>query len=209
MADQAVAYALTTVTRVKARVGITDTGFDTALISYVNAATAFIEQRIGRRLLKATYSNEVYHIGKSERRYLVLKQAPVTTLTSIDFKAGTPTTPSWTALLADDYELLEDGKSGLVAFHINIPTGINSLRVNYAAGYLIDFANYGNETLHTLPYDITELAERLIIKRFKKRDEEGKSQVAFGGGTTTWDAFLDESDKAILASYSRSIAQFI
>lgn len=208
MADQAVAYALTTAARVKARISITDTGFDTVLVSYINAITAYIESACDTRFKRTTYTQEVYHIPQSGRRYLPLKHAPVVTLSALQYKAGMPSNPGWTDFLVDNYELLEDGKTGMIMFYTTIPHGINMVRATYSAGYLIDFTKYGDETLHTLPYELTELAERLVIKRFKKRDEEGKSQVAFGGGTTTWASFLDEDDKDILAGYTRS-TQFV
>lgn len=207
MADQAVAYALTTVARVKARLGITDTGFDTVLISYVNAVTAFIETRTNRRFKQATYTQELHHLD-GDRRVIALKNAPVASVSAFQYRGGTPGTPAWADFSVEDYELLEDGKTGLIQLYIS--PGSNTVRATYSAGYLIDFSNYGNEASHTLPYDITELAERLITKRFKKRDDEGKTSVAFGGSTTTWEKLLDPDDEELLGRYSRGAdVQFV
>jgi len=207
MADQALAYALSTVARIKARLAITDTGHDTVLISYLNAATDFMEKYCDRRFKETAYADEVYSVDDYGISQLVLKQFPVSTLTKFQYRAGLPSSPSWTDFNADDYQLRENGASGIVAYDGELPKGINTVRASYTAGYKIDFTKYGDIASHTLPAEITELCERLVTKRFKKRDAEGKQSEGFNGTNIAWSDLLDESDKQILESHRR--VQFI
>lgn len=204
MAEAVYSYALTTQQRVKDRLAITGTNFDTLFLRLINAVTDFTEGECGgKRFLKTTYTNEVYSVHARKQEYVLLRQAPVSVLTSAQYRAGTPSTPNWTNFIVDEYELLEDGKSGLVRIYGGVPYGTNAVRFTYDAGYLINFANAGDNSTHTLPADLTDLAERLITKLFKKRESEGKAVESFEGGSVTWRELLDESDQAIIARYRR------
>ena len=203
MADTALTYALTTVARVKSRMAITDTGFDTVFISYVNAVTDLIERLANRRFKETTYTNEVYSVSDDNFKHLILKQNPVSSVTSVQYKAGTKTVPTWTDFLADEWELMEDGASGILQFIGNVPRGVNSVRATYVAGYKIDFTTYGTIATHSLPADITDLAERLVIKKFKRREAEGKSSEGVAGASVTWEDLLTESDKEVINAYKR------
>jgi hypothetical protein len=205
MADQALAYALSTVARIKARLAITEIGFDTVFISYLNAATDFIESSCDRRFKETTYADEVYSVDEYGMRQLVLKQFPVSSLTKFQYRAGLPSNPSWTDFQIDSYQLREDGATGIIAYDGDLPKGINTVRASYVAGYKIDFTKYGDIANHTLPADITELCERLIVKRFKRREAEGKMNESFGGGSIAWQDLLEDSDKDILAGYRRIV----
>jgi hypothetical protein len=201
MAELVVDYALTTKDRIKDRLGITGANFDTLIDRLISAMTDFIEGECNRRFKETTYTNEIYSVYGENPKYIFLKQAPVSSLTSLQYRAGTPSNPNWTNFIVDDYELLEDGKSGIVRIY-NLPTGINVVRATYTAGYKIDFANAGSQA-HTLPFDISDLCERLVVKEFKKRDAEGKASESFEGGTTNWRELLEEADKLIINRYRR------
>lgn len=200
MAEIIYLHNLTTIQRIKDRLTITGTNFDTLFLRLANSITDFIEGETNRRFLKTTYTNEVYSVYGGE--FLLLKQAPVSVLTSFQYRAGTVSNPSWTSFIADDYELLESGKSGIIKVYGGLPKGTNSVRATYDAGYLIDFVNFGSAT-HTLPADITDLAERLIVKLFKKRESEGKQSESYEGGNVAWKELLDEVDKEIINRYKR------
>lgn len=200
MAESVVGYALTTKERVKDRLAITGTNFDTLIDRLISAMTDFIEGECNRRFKETPYANEVYSVSGEKPKYVFLKQAPASALT-LQYRAGTPSAPSWTNFIADDYELLEDGKSGIVRVY-SLPAGTNVIRATYTAGYKIDFPNAGSAT-HTLPFDISDLCEKLAVKEFKKRDAEGKSSEAFEGGTTNWKELLDEADKLVIGRHRR------
>lgn len=206
MAETIYTYALTTVARLKARLGITVSTHDANFLRYANALTDFIEMHCNRRFKSTTYTSEVYSARAHNARYVLLKQAPVTSLSVLQYSNGTPSAKGWTSYGADDYELCEDGKTGLVRVYGAIPYGTNKIRATYVAGYLIDFANAGTAT-HTLPADLTDVAERMIAKVFKRRENEGKESESFDGGNVVWEKYLSDDDKVILAKYKR-VPQF-
>ncbi|MDQ3158804.1 MAG: hypothetical protein M3P98_01545 [bacterium] len=200
MAEIIYTHSLTTVARVKNRLVITDSGFDTVFLRGINAMTDLIESYCNRRFKSTMYTDQIIstrHGGTD----LLLKQSPVTSLASISYTVGMPKT--WTAYNAtNDYELIEDGKSGIVKMYAGLPKGENTIKVTYTAGYLIDWANFGSST-HTLPADLSDLCERLVVRIFKRRDAEGKSQEGFESNAITWATELTKEDKMTLAKYKR------
>lgn len=199
--ETVIAYAITDKTRVKDRLGLQDIAHDVVFDRLIGAVTDFLEGECGGRRFKETsYSNEVYSVYNKE--FVLLKQAPVSTLTSFQYRAGTISTPNWTNFTTDDYELLEDGESGIIKVYGGLLRGINQVRASYTAGYKIDFPNAGSTT-HTLPLDLSDLAERLVIKLFKKRESEGRASESLAGGAVNWKELLDEVDKQIIARYRR------
>lgn len=203
MPDQTLTYALTTVQRVKDRLGITTSVHDTLIQRLINSATDFIESETNRRFKETTYTNEIYSLHGARQDMVFLKQAPVSALTSAQYRAGTVSNPQWTDFNADDYELLEDGASGIVKFYGGVIRGINVVRFTYTAGYKINFTNYGDNITHTLPTDITELAERLVVRWFKRRESEGKLNESFEGATLQWANDLTGEDKETIVKYRR------
>lgn len=202
MAEIIYTHALTTVARIKDQLAITVSGHDTVLMRMINEMTDFIEGKCNRRFKSTTYTNEVYSsIGGNS---LMLKQYPVTDLSAFEYAVGYPTAKAWTSFLGTEYELSEDGKSGIINAYGNFPSGSNIMRATYTAGYLIDWANFGSAT-HTLPADLTGLCERLVIRRFKKKEAEGKSSESFEGSSVSWDTKLNEEDTFIINKYKRLI----
>ena len=138
----------------------------------------------------------------------MLKQAPVTILGNIQYRQGLIGTPTWVNYTINDFEIIGDGSAGLVKFYtylnLGLPKGTNVVRVaSYTAGYKIDFKNIGNTALHTLPGDISELAEKLVIKAYQRRSTPGKSSETFNGAAITWSKDLDVDDKNVLSFYRR------
>ena len=84
-----------------------------------------------------------------------------------------------------------------------VPAGTNAIRATYTAGYKIDFSKPTDPNFHTLPFDLTDLAERLITKRFKRREHEGKQNETFDGAQITWESLLTAEDREIIARYTR------
>lgn len=194
-------HALTTVARVKSRldIAVSVTTWDAVLAEMINGATDMIEAYVGRRFKSATYTNELYSVSEG-RTMVYLRNWPVTTLTQAQYRAGTPDNPNWTTLLASEYELKEDGRQGSIKLYTSL-RGINCFRVTYVAGYTISF-----DGSHTLPYSISEICEKMVVHRFKKRTNEGKSTDSAGEASVTW--FSDDIntlDKKILSQFQRPI----
>ena len=200
-------HALTIVDRIKDKLGITKTEPDVVLQRIINSITDFIENECNRRFKETTYTDEIYSVNGERQSHIFLKQAPVTALTSAKYRQGAIGTPTWGTYTANDYELSGDGKSGIVKFYTLLTQGLtpgnNTVKISYTAGYKISWPDAGNTALHTLPADLTELAERLVIKAYKKREMPGKSTEKFDTGFITWNTALDDDEKSILSSYRR------
>lgn len=203
MAESLFPYALTTVARVKTRLTITVSTHDAILLYLINSVTDFIEGECNRRFKVAVFTNELYSMQSNGSNLLILKQSPVSAISYLQFRAGLKSNPNWTDFAADDWELLDDGGSGIIEFHGAVVRGTNNIRATYTAGYKINFANYGDGNTHTLPADLTDLAERLVTKLFKRREAEGKVREDFNGGSITWKDLLNLEDAETINKYRR------
>lgn len=128
--------ALTTKERVKDRLKITATTYDDFLDNCILAVTASIQQMTGRRFIQATYTNELHDgsdLYDTPRSIMILKNGPVQSVSSVQYKAGTNTVPNWTTISADLYDF--DAANGLIHFYSHLPKGRRNLRVTYTGGY--------------------------------------------------------------------------
>lgn len=201
-------YALTTLAKVKARRDIPsgNTANDTLLERLIVQATDIIERECGGRRFKASdYTQEIYSKGKGEEM-VFLRNWPITVMTSAQYRPGTPDVPAWTDLLGSEYEV-EDGlgyeNDGIVRVYGGV-SGVNALRFSYTAGYLINFAAEDTPTSHNLPWELTDLCERLTLALFNKRTDDGKSQISSQEVSITWAQLLtDPLDKRIIQRHQR------
>jgi hypothetical protein len=189
------------------------TAFDTLLIRLINWATNYINNECGRySFVQQTFTNDTYSIENSRQIYLLLRNTPVFSISSFQWRAGTPTNPSWTDFIPDQYELVEprtDPVSGLTWY----PSGEirvygvlprlydNMIRVSYVGGYPVNWANPEDHNTHWLPGDITGVCENLVVRRFLRRGLAGKSSDRIGDATTVWRNTLDQEDLDVLAQY--------
>lgn len=197
-------YALTTKERVKTRLSLTTTDFDDAIVGMIYAATDMIEKYTGRRFERATYTNVIFdglNYGKASD-FLLLPHAPIVSVASFEYNSGTISSPTWNAMNADSY-FVDSVLDGIQMVSSVLPRGQRNLRVTYTGGYLIDFDNYTDDAQHTLPMDISDLAERIAIRLFNKRETEGQSTSNFGESNITWHDILKAEDKALLNEYKR------
>lgn len=207
-------YALTTLDRIKDKLGMDKPTQDLVLSRIINSVTDWIENQCNRRFLRTTYTNELYSIKGARETILLLKQAPVTTLGAIQYRQGSVGSPTWTPYTSNDYELVGDGSSGIIKFYTylnqGLVQGVNTLRVaSYTAGYLIDFKNVGDTSLHNLPAEISELAEKLVIKIYQRRMHPGKTSESFNGNSITWSKELDPEDNETLKAHRRIVMPII
>ncbi len=199
-----ITYALTTKERVKARIEMTATALDTVIDTWVATATDFIEHACGgRRFKETTYTNELYDgsdlvSNPTRKQFLILRNTPVSTVTKIEYKTGLNSSPSWVEYSVNDYDVMPNG-----VIKISLPDGYQNVRVTYTAGYKIDFANQYNTANHTLPFDLSNLAEKMVIKLLKKRESEGKSQETLRDSTINWGSFIDSEDQVVINNYRR------
>lgn len=199
----AITHALTTKEKVKTQLGITGTDSDAQIDSLIGYITDFIEGSCGgRRFKRTTYSNEQYDTEDCKRD-LFLKQMPVSSVTSVEYRTGTVTNPSWITYNADNY--IPYLPEGYIHFFASLGKTHLGLRVTYVAGYLIDFANETNASLHTLPQDISGLATDLVCLMIQKKGTEGiQSQTTEGQSVTFTDPekVMNSIHKSIIQKYT-------
>lgn len=199
-------YALTTIDRIKTKLGITTTQSDTMLTRIIYSCTDFLENACSQRFLRTAYTQQLYdgsNIDGSPKTMLFLNNSNVTTISSFQYRTGAKSNPTWVDFQADTYqEMLVLG-----VIRVRLPPGLQNIRISYTAGYLIDFTNENDPALHTLPYDITDLCERLAIKFYKRRESEGRAAESFGSGggqsSITWKEELDDFDQTVIGNYTR------
>ncbi len=190
--------ALTTRAKVKSYLGITDTSSDTLIDELITGATQLIKSYCGGRSFLSQSYTETYDTFRS-RRKIFLRQRPVISLTSVEYRSGTPSNPVWVTYNADSY-LLYAG-AGYLHFYAQLPEIHQGLRITYTAGFLIDFANEFTST-HTLPEDLT-LACNMLVARLKNRAKShGISQETTEGQSISYSLNdMDTEIKGIISKY--------
>jgi len=187
--------------------------FDTVLMRMINAVSDYIANECGRTsFVRQTYTNDTYSIEGANQDTLLLRNTPVFSISSFQWRAGTVTNPSWTDFIPDQYELINprtDPTSGTIWY----PSGMvrvygvlprmssNMIRATYVAGYPVDWANAEDHNTHWLPVDLTGLCENLVVRRFKRRQLAGMSSQALEGATHSWRNELDAEDLDVIAQY--------
>lgn len=184
--------ALTTKARVKSRLGIEVTSFDDLLDSLILAVTARIETMTSRRFIQATYTHEL-HDGSdpfgSRRKFLVIKNAPVQTVSSFQYNAGSNSSPDWTDFDQDDYTL--DAQAGVIHVPRGLPIGSRNIRVTYTGGFsgysigvdnfwIFDVAPTGTVDGSNRTFTLPEAASQVIVYADGLR--EASSNVTFTAG---------------------------
>lgn len=123
---------------------------------------------------------------------------------SFQYRAGPPSNPSWTDFINDQFELVNDGKAGVLRIYGALPDFYaNMARVTYSAGYPVNWANAGDYNTHMLPADISDMVENVVVRRFKRRLLAGKSSEGLEGATTSWKDDLDKDDLDVIGHYRR------
>jgi hypothetical protein len=198
-----VPYALTTLDRIKAYLGILDTERDVVLEMLINQATGVIERACGgRRFAITEYENELYDGGGDK---IFLKQWPVTELTALEYRQGQIATPTWQAFNANDYILMPS--EGYIQFLFGTKMGLSSpiangaayqgvqnIRISYTAGYLIDWDNVDDPTKHNLPFELEHLCMTMVATAFNRRKSGGISQESVEGASVTYGVVAGETE---------------
>jgi hypothetical protein len=187
--------------------------YDAILIRMINWASNFISNECGRTsFVQMTYTHDTYSIENSRQHILLLRNAPVLSISSFQWRAGTPSNPTWTDFLADQYELIDpvtEPTSGTVwypkgeirVYGVMPRITSNMIRATYIAGYPVNWNNPEDHLTHWLPGDITSVCENLVVRRFRRRMLAGQSSQALEGATTSWRDKLDEEDLMVLGQY--------
>ena len=195
------ANALTTTAKVKTYLGISDSASDAVIEMLINQATMFIENYCGgRKFLNQSYTETYDTDGKT----IFLNQYPVTAITSVKYRSGTPSTPIWNTYNVDSYQQYLN--EGYIKFYGDLPKVMQGIQVVYTAGYLIDFPNEttASPVTHTLPFDLTMACTMLCAHYFTNRQASGVSMMRTEGQEVR---FKDNNDtipdavKQVLGQY--------
>lgn len=198
--------SLTNLARVKSLLGIDEAKVlhDAMLEQMINGISSFIENICSRTFKSTEYTEKISNEIRGAE-LIFLKHAPVTTLTHLKYRTGQPNDPQYTAYLGSEFELEGDGAQGIVRLYSGQPCGSNVIECKYTAGWKIDWTNQNDPTKHTLPDDITRLAENLVVKAYKRREAKGKSSETGGSGDQVqWQKDLDVEDEMTLNQYKRA-----
>jgi hypothetical protein len=189
------------------------TAYDDVLIRLINYATNYIHNQCGvSSFVQQTHTNDTYSIDNPRQDFLVLRNRPVFSISSVQYRAGTPSNPSWADFTADQYELVDPRTdpvsgttfypSGMIRVYGVLPTlNNNMIRATYVAGYPVDWSNPEDHDNHWLPGDLTSVCENLVVRRFQRRQLGGKSSDRIGDSSITWRNTLDQEDQDILGQY--------
>jgi hypothetical protein len=188
--------------------------YDGMLIRMINSVSRYITNECGRTcFVQQTYVDDTYSTTSSRQDTLILRNTPVFSISSFQWRAGTPTNPSWTDFIPDQYELINPRTdpisglvwypSGMVRVYGVLPTFYsNQIRVTYVAGYPVNWADAEDGINHMLPADLTNLCENLVVRRFKRRSLAGQSTMTIEGATVGgWRNDLDAEDQDVLNQY--------
>jgi hypothetical protein len=134
-------------------------------------------------------------------------QFEISGLISFQWRAGTPSNPNWTAFIQDQFELVEQGHSGIVRVYGVIPRIYNNmLRASYVAGFPYDWQNAGNNIgTHQVPGDLTDTCENVVVRIYKRRQLAGQASENLQGATVSWRNDFDAQDKAVINHYRRVV----
>lgn len=140
-------YALTTVSDVKESLGISsgDHTKDNLIIRKINQATRAIESYCGRRFASTVYTNEEYNASQTNQ--LILRQRPVTALTSLGIRDSGLNYPGFETI--DTALYFYDANSGVLDLMFMARGSWNRYNVSYTAGYT------------TIPEDLAEACATL------------------------------------------------
>lgn len=187
--------ALTTKERIKDRITITVTTFDTLIDNLILAVTARIEQMCNRRFAQATFPNEL-HDGSdsyySRRAAIVVKNAPIASIASVQYDAGYNGAHNWSDFYASDYTI--DYEAGILYFPGGLRVGHQNVRITYTGGftgYSMDLSPLwrfnvtpqGNVDGSNLTFTLPESADQVIVYADGVREKD--ANVTHVAGTTS------------------------
>jgi uncharacterized phiE125 gp8 family phage protein len=171
------AEALTSVADVKEILGITGSTQDNIITRNINYATKIILNYCGVTSFNSTAYVEYYDgIGGIE---LVLRNKPVITMTSVEWRDEAGNNNSFTTLDAEDYFV--DEQAGIIKALVNFGSSFHSWKITYTAGYA------------TIPDDLAEACARMAAFMLEngtagtsiKSKQEGQRKIEYFDTTTT------------------------
>lgn len=195
-------YALCSVADVKESLGIpsSDTSQDNIIIRKINQATEMIERYCGgRRFAETTYTDEEYDATNSDQ--LILRNYPVTTLTSLSYRDSSLNEDAWEVVDADRY--FTDITAGVLDLTFNAVGRWNRYRVTYTAGYSTIPADLAEACVILASYYVQNATSGTGIKKKKEGQREIEYFDVNSGGSGANDIFTQLNIDDILLTYAK------
>jgi hypothetical protein len=180
---------LTTKDKVKTYLGITSVTSDTAITSIVSSISSQIEVYCNRSFESTTYTQ--YFDTTEGYKKIFLKNYPVASLTSVQYRDGTWGNITWTNFNSSDYLLSES--TGKLNFAYALPQAEKYVKVVYTGGYLIDFTNENDITKHTLPSALTQIATEMSAQTFNLSKSAGIQTESTEGQSISYQSSTNDS----------------
>jgi hypothetical protein len=197
------AYALTTVARLKTFLGISSASYDTLLENIVNSTSEFIEKYCDRRFKKTAYTDELYN-GNGFNK-LMLKNYPVDSSAtfSIYKRDSIQNEEGWDDVDDEDYFVhwdkgyIENVRDIFYAYP-------KHYKISYTAGY--NFNNTSTYLTDAGAGDLEYACWKLASKVFNQRNVAGNVQSeSLGDYSISFmsSVMADPEIKSILDKYKR------
>jgi len=163
-----------------------ETSQDSIVEFFINAASDYIESEIDRKIKSQTITE--YQHGRASN-ILVLKQYPVTAISSFATDSAGKFTGSETIVDPAEYTIGDDGNS-LISLGSFFPKGYNNLKIVYTAGYA------------TVPSDIQNACLWLVVYYHKMRENGDIGRTSKGKGDESVN-ILQEAPMEVKNMFSR------
>lgn len=202
--------ALTTLDALKTSLGIDpaeeDAQRDATLVQLINAASAWLETQLGRKLGKNTYRQRYCGTGTQQ---LSLEQYPIVSVERI--------TDTFTGETITDFDFNETGEIGVLfredgwtyrghigglAYGYIAPR--KYLEVQYVAGYILP-KDATEDHPATLPADLEAIVWYMIAQQWAiiENDAAGLSAFSISDVSWTFDKNISETWQSVISKYQR------
>ena len=202
--------ALTTLDALKTSLGIDpaeeDAQRDATLVQLINAASAWLETQLGRKLGKSTYRQKYCGTGT---QMLSLEQYPIVSVERI--------TDTFTGETITDFDFNETGEIGVLfredgwtyrghigglAYDYIAPR--KYLEVQYVAGYILP-KDATEDHPATLPADLEAIVWYMIAQQWAiiENDAAGLSAFSISDVSWTFDKNISETWQSVISKYQR------
>jgi hypothetical protein len=174
--------ALTTKAKVKSYLGITSTSDDTFIDSLILDMSAQIETYCNREFEQGSFT-EYFDVENGDTK-IFLANFPIGTAITVSYRTGTWGDITYLSYNVNDF--LPNYDSGKISFAGAFNDQEKYVKVDYTGGYLVDFNNETNITLHTLPRDLSSLATEMVARSYQLRKTAGVSSESTEGQSITY-----------------------
>ncbi len=171
------------VTALKRYIGITDTSQDTLLTDLLTYVSSEIEALCNRGIEQTTDTE--YFDGGS--KLIRLHNFPISSVSALEYNAGSESSPAWTAVDRDDYHI--DTAAGIITHVSGFPGGTQGLRVKYTGGYA------------TVPSNLEQLAYQMASEEYRRRKSYGVKSESIGAARIDWSKELTAAQRAVIGRY--------